>query len=191
MVAAGGCLSVLLAILSIPLLFFGLSSAEIEGVEPQITAMAVTAEAASPTGIAVVIENGEAVIFPAALAEAQGVGLWLNSEFSDYWTPQAADVLAFEAGLAEFLENSGNTMLEFGNETPVWERLDRYQRQYIGLVVDGQQVVYGNFFCGGNTHFDDWRGHFVTVMDGGNCFFSLAYDPQTGEYQHLMVNGVA
>lgn len=119
-----------------------------------------------------------------------GVASWVagSGQTVEYWTPSKDDVLALENGLADFLQNeSGKFYVQ--EEPPVWERLDGYNRQYIGLTVDGRKFIYANFFC--DDAAKDWRKDFVLVMDGGSCFFQFKYDPRKGEFFDLRVNGSA
>jgi hypothetical protein len=128
------------------------------------------------------------VIFPEALAKEQGSATWfLNSgQTAEYWTPSETDVPAVEKGLVSFLQNNSE---RFYAGTPVWEKLDDYNRQYSGIILDGKRTVYANFFCDSTGR--DWRKEFIFVLDGGACFFQLKYDPNSGEFFDLQVNGEA
>jgi hypothetical protein len=138
----------------------------------------------SGTGTFVSSDTFEGAIFSAEQAAAQGVGLWVNASAEDYWTPEVTDVLAFEDGLVEFLQTSDHYAID-----TILERLPEYKRQYVGLLEDGRRVLYANFFC--DTFGYDWGQEFVSVADGGACFFQLRYDVETGRYFDLMVNGEA
>jgi len=71
----------------------------------------------------------------------------------------------------------------------MWKQMGRYKRQYFGLVRDGRWIVYGNFFC--DAHGKDWLAQPVTVKDGGDCYFQVEYEPKTGRFSNLSVNGEA
>lgn len=128
------------------------------------------------------------VIFSEKLAEEQQLGTWLMSgnHRIEYWTPSEDDVVAIEDGLVPFLEQNSESF--FVRDIPVWERLDEYNRQYIGMLVDGQRIVYANYFC---DSVGDWQKEFVFVADGGDCFFQFQYDVDAAEYFDLQVNGSA
>lgn len=66
---------------------------------------------------------------------------------------------------------------------------DQYFAQFVGITRDGQPLIHANFFC--DDFGMDWRSDIVIVCDGGSCFFSVEYDPATGAYQNLMINGEA
>jgi hypothetical protein len=125
------------------------------------------------------------VIFPAKNAAKIEIVSWLF-ESDGYWTPSVDDILKVEENIAEYLSQNPN---KFYWQPPVWQRLDEYQRQYIGLERGGKQIIYGNFFCkGGN---NNWRYEFVFAIDGGDCYFQVEYDLERGLFIKLLVNGEA
>jgi hypothetical protein len=128
------------------------------------------------------------VIFSETLAEEQQLSTWFlfGDESIEYWTPSEQDVIAIEDGLIPYLEQNAERF--YVRDIPVWERLDDYNRQYIGILVDGRRIVYANYFCDSVV---DWEKEFVIVMDGGDCFFQFQYDLDTAEYFDLQVNGSA
>jgi hypothetical protein len=142
--------------------------------------------ACSPTASSL---QGEGwVIFPAEHAEEQKLGSWLATGDGEieYWTPSESDVLALEAGRAAYLQDHADRFYE---GVPVWERLNEYNRQYIGIILGEKKIIYANYFC--DSIETDWRKDFVFVLDGGDCFFQFKYDVDTAEFFDLQVNGVA
>lgn len=129
------------------------------------------------------------VIFSAEQSSEWKIGSWFtqNSEDMEYWTPTEENVLAVEKELASYLQENPDQFYETG--TPVWEKLDEYNRQYIGIILDGKQIIYANYFC--DSVETNWRKDFVFVMDGGDCFFQFKYDVETAEFFDLQINGVA
>jgi hypothetical protein len=125
------------------------------------------------------------VIFSAEQTEKiqDEIAAWLFVS-DGYWTPAVDDILKIEENIAEYLIQNANN---FHWQPPVWERLDEYQRQYIGLERDGQQIIYGNFFCeDGN---NNWNKEFVFAIDGGECYFQVEFDVESGLFIKLRVNG--
>ncbi len=128
-------------------------------------------------------------IFSESQARETGIADWFaqNGESTDYWTPTESDVLAIENQVVSFLqENSDAFRLQ---ESPVWERLNKYNRQYLGIILGEKKIIYANFFC--NSFESNWHKEFVFVLDGGSCFFQFKYDVNTGEFFDLQVNGEA
>ena len=103
-----------------------------------------------------------------------------------FWLLQAADVERFETGLRAFLQNHRNP-----DAPKVMAQLPQYYRQYAGIVQDGRHLIYANFFC--PQYLDrvavDWQREWIQVDDGGACFFQVLFEPSTGEYVQLSVNG--
>ena len=127
--------------------------------------------------------SANSVIFTAEQSQAQLYFIAPNA--TGAWQPSAADVAQLEADLPAFLQSAENPWLR--TDPPIWERAPDYMRQYLGIVENGQEVIYANFFC---SDFDlDWQEEFVLVMDGGDCYFQVKYNPTTGEFYDFSVNG--
>jgi hypothetical protein len=75
-------------------------------------------------------------------------------------------------------------------DAPVWERLGNYNRQYVGIILEGRKVIYASYLCqnGADT---EWQEQFIFVADGGACYFHFKFDTSTGEFYDLLVNGEA
>jgi len=100
-------------------------------------------------------------------------------------TPSEDDIITLESGLGIYLQNNPDRFYE---GAPVWERLDKYNRQYVGMILDGKKIIYANYFC---ESVETWRKDFVFVLDGGDCFFQFKYDVDSAQFFDLQVNGVA
>jgi hypothetical protein len=136
------------------------------------------------------IQGERWVIFSAEQAREQGIGEWFvqNGQTAEYWTPSEDDVLELENGLRSYLAEINSDRFD-QQKTPVWERLDEYNRQYVGIILDGKRTIYANYFC--DSIDTDWRNGFVFVMDGGDCFFQFKYDVDLAEFFDLQINGNA
>ena len=117
--------------------------------------------------------------------QAEEMASWLVGS-GNFWTPSVDNIFKLEDGLAEYLSQNSSY---FYRQPPVWQRLDEYQRQFIGLERGDRQIIYGNFFC--NNIGMDWRKILVIVDDGGDCYFQVEYDVESGLFIKLMVNGEA
>jgi hypothetical protein len=110
-----------------------------------------------------------------------------------FWTPAIADVVKLERRLPAFLRRSRQAQQApqpaGDKREPLWKRVPGYQRQYFGLVKQGRWIVRANFFC--DAHGKDWQREPVMVKDGGDCYFQLEYDPKTGRFSELAINGEA
>ena len=130
--------------------------------------------------------NGTWIIFPENRAEEMQVGTWLSADEGGYWTPTEENILLLEQKLDSFLRQNSES---FHRQPPVWEQLDNYKRQYVGLTIKEKRVIFGNFFCTDTGA--DWEKEWVFVLDGGDCFFQLQFDLERGTFTKLTVNGEA
>lgn len=132
----------------------------------------------------------QGVIFTADQAEEMGLDSWVGSglPFDGYWTPTEADVLALEDGVEAYLDSRGEQF--YDRQPPVEEWLPEFGRQYVGIVENGRQIIYANYFCDTDS-FSYWQEDLVLVLDGGDCYFQLYYDVAANEHYGLMVNGMA
>ena len=140
---------------------------------------------APPTAMPEAQLNPHGVIFTAeqAAASLRAIG----GNITDTWTPSNAAIAQFEAALPTFLQSAHNDWLR--PDPPIWERVPEYKRQYLGIVEAGEEIIYANFFC--KSLNESWHEQLVTVMDGGDCYFQLKYNPATGEFFDFSVNGEA
>jgi len=63
-------------------------------------------------------------------------------------------------------------------------RLTDYKRQYIGVISNGKKVLYLSFIHNWviKTDAQDWRHHWIAILDGGDLTWSVLYDPATGSF---------
>lgn len=149
---------------------------------------------ASRSTVALPAEGTRSTVLPESAAQllAHPCSRSGPPRFEKSWRPTRADIQALESRLdrISLLRSAG---LIRGEQI---ENPSRYYRQYVGLVVGGRKLIYLNAFCkkpedvvvrqGG-----DWRQNPIDVCDGGDCFWSAVYDPNSGEFSDLQVNGIA
>jgi hypothetical protein len=155
--------------------------------EAAASATPTVTEVAATENTILEVGGSEAVIFTAANAEEQGAELWFGFDAEDYWTPDEAEIIALEEGLEAFLrEEAGDTYPRLSEELP------SYKRQYFGIVNEGAREIFGVFFCASYyEYFDNWDKSLAAVNDGGDCFFELRYNVETGTLHGLSVHGEA
>lgn len=126
------------------------------------------------------------VAFSADKARADQMLDWLFPAEAEYWSPTEADIRALESGLPAYLQENKSAF--YMTETLIWERLDGYNRQYVGIVLEGRKVIYASYLCmnGADTQ---WKEQLIFVADGGACYFQFKFDTFTGEFFGLLVNG--
>lgn len=128
------------------------------------------------------------VAFSADKAQTDQMLNWLFPADADYWSPTKADVRALQSGLPAYLQENKSAF--YMTDAAVWEQLDQYNSQYVGIVLESRKVIYASYLCriGEDTN---WKANFIFVADGGACYFKLKFDTFTGEFYDLLVNGEA
>lgn len=118
-----------------------------------------------------------------SVENAQELGPLLGNDINEFWLPTEQDVAALEAALPDYL-TANDEMFE--NLPVLWERLSKYKRQYVGYLENGQRVIYVNYFY--NPPDNNWKKEFILVMDGGDSYFNLRFQVETGQFYGLEVN---
>jgi hypothetical protein len=131
--------------------------------------------------ILIPVPGREGVIFPAT-----HVPRFLTD--GGAWTPSAEDVAAGEQRLQAYLTTLPAS-LRNGAAQRIAARLDWYARQYLGVSWRGRRYLHINCFPAGRR--SDWQTRLVIMVDGGESYFHLLYDPESGEVSRLSINGVA
>jgi hypothetical protein len=117
-----------------------------------------------------------------ASASALDVERWIQVRGGS-WDPTAVALTQIETALKPALALAARNR----GRLPGWRE---YTFQYQGRkTLLGRQFVYVNAFC--NHESRDLAEDWVTVLDGGACYFSAKYDPETKQIYDLEVNGVA
>jgi hypothetical protein len=109
-------------------------------------------------------------------------GKYPNS--GNYWTITDFDFENLENRLEKYLREEA----DIGKYTNLPDKFRKYNRQYVGKIVEGKKVIFINFFC---RHFEYWKWDWVSIEDGGDCFFSIEYDIKTKKFSELWINGEA
>ncbi len=107
-------------------------------------------------------------------------------EFSDTWQPTGADIELMESRLPRVkgLRAKGCCMEGAQVEDP-----GHFYMQYVGIVVKGKRLIYINAFADDDPP-ESWKKEAYIVCDGGTDW-GVLYDPETGKFSDLAVNGVA
>jgi hypothetical protein len=104
------------------------------------------------------------------------------NESNSFWIPTKDQILEAEDVIEKYLKDKPPT-----KSPKLWQKLTRYKRQYVGIVVDGSKRIYCNFYCEDRPLSDDP----LAVKDGGDCFFRVEYDIEKRKPYNLLINGDA
>jgi hypothetical protein len=123
---------------------------------------------------------------------------------NDAWQPSSADIDVLEKRLfliAKLVSTSGLVGIHIAHP-------ERYHRQYVGIRINGRNVIYVNAFvtepgAAGDAEvlkqagsgFEGlsglpaaWHEHLVNPCDGGSMFWGVDYDPKTHQFLDLSIN---
>lgn len=122
----------------------------------------------------------DGVIVPASAEDHYGKTHAAGKKITGCWTPDRAAIARLEAALPAFLEK-----VKPERSPGLHAKVPRYKRQYAGFLAGGRKI-FVSFFC---HEIDGWQTRPVLVRDGGDCFFQVVFDAETGALSDLMVNG--
>lgn len=123
------------------------------------------------------------------------------------WDPSPEQISALERdlpqALADIIATHPRTWQAVNNLVTAYADHDfvGYDRQYGGFLIGGRRLIYVSAFPHEERDFDgtdmmdmwrkgpDWRHHVVTVCDGGDKWFGVLYDPQTGRFEDFQFGG--
>lgn len=122
------------------------------------------------------------------------------NDFTDIWEPSAEDIKTMEKTLSKISGLRAKCCIEgLSIEDP-----SKWYLQYAGLVWKGRKVIYISAIgreqptdwvlsSDGKTHKevpnDKWKTFAIVICDGGNAW-GVIYDPKTGKFSDLSVNGI-
>ena len=67
-----------------------------------------------------------------------------------------------------------------------------FGRQYSGFTRDGKRLIWGSFYPVDHPSIAYMKpGSCWNTFDGGNAFWNVTFDPQTGTIIGFRVNGIA
>jgi hypothetical protein len=103
-----------------------------------------------------------------------------------FWTPTFDDVIAIDARLRDTLAASCDPQAR-----RIARRLPAYRGQFVGIVKSGRRLIAGNYLCSVYPDTMNLTRFWIVTSDGGECFFHFWYDPATGTFRDISVNGYA
>lgn len=121
------------------------------------------------------------VVFSAQRAEEQNLGIFTNTPINGYWNPSEIEINDMFVTLVKYLQSTDEDQ-NIGN-------LENYRHQHFGYISADKQYIYNNYFCDNFDTDVEWRTTFISVSDGGNCFFQAIFDVSNQEIINLYING--
>jgi len=105
-------------------------------------------------------------------------------KFQGTWKPTESDIQTMESRLSRI----SRLRTHSGIVGARIEHPERYNRQYLGIVIDDRKFIFINAFCDDKPP-DTWSESLIDVCDGG-CSWGVVYDVTAGGFSHLEMNGV-
>ena len=103
---------------------------------------------------------------------------------SQFWNPSVEQIQKLERALPGYVRSSQG-------RKPVIAETVEYHRQYVGIVVNGKHLIYGNFYPTSVSDTFDEKSTPVVVCDGGASFWGIVFEPESSVFLDLQVNGPA
>ena len=124
--------------------------------------------------------------------------------FTDTWEPGKSDIEKMESKLSDIKKLKVKDCCIQG---AVIEDPDAYYMQYAGIILDGHKLIYISAISksqptqlsaetvGGKEVLrevpsDSWKTNAFVICDGGNAW-GVLYDPASGKFFDLAINGIA
>lgn len=112
------------------------------------------------------------------------------SDVEGTWSPSEAEIAQLEKDLPKLARLKSSLCCLVGARI---NDPSSYFRQYLGLIIGGQRLIYINAFFDPAAHYDHspWLQRVVDACDGGSSFWGAMYDPKRRRFSDLAVNGMA
>jgi glutaminyl-peptide cyclotransferase len=109
-----------------------------------------------------------------------------DAEACGRWTPAKEDVFRLEHSLEPYLK-----WLEPSVTPRILQNLATYKRQYIGFSEAGRKKILVHSFAEGASKSLDWHKNVEVIFDGGDYFFKVIYDVESGTFSDFRISGYA
>ena len=101
---------------------------------------------------------------------------------SQFWNPSPEQIRKLESLLPQYLRHGTDRNPNIPDNV-------EYHRQYVGIVVDGKRLIYGNFYPASVSDLFDEKSMPVVVCDGSASFWGVVFEPESSAFLDLQVNG--
>ena len=106
---------------------------------------------------------------------------WIHVEGGN-WIPTPEEFSLIKQHMKAYVSNQAQAK---GRQLREWAS---YTFQYQGQIEKGKEFIFINAFCI-KTSGRPLNKLMLFVADGGPCFFNVRYDPETGQFFNLLING--
>lgn len=109
----------------------------------------------------------------------------------EFWTPASGEVDTVENDLISFFDGDDSMAAENHGMPPgtrkfILSNLDKYNGQYVGLVINSQKYVQGNFFIY-REKYSDWKDTWI-IHSFNSHYWSVLYNYDMKRIESFMYN---
>jgi hypothetical protein len=101
---------------------------------------------------------------------------------SQFWNPSPEQIQKLESLLPQYVRHGTDRNPNIPDNV-------EYHRQYVGIVVNGKRLIYGNFYPASVSDLFDEKSMPVVVCDGSASFWGIVFEPDSSAFLDLQVNG--
>lgn len=101
---------------------------------------------------------------------------------SQFWNPSPEQIQKLESLLPQYVRHGTDRNPNIPDNV-------EYHRQYVGIVVNGKRLIYGNFYPASVSDLFDEKSMPVVVCDGSAYFWGIVFEPDSSAFLDLQVNG--
>ena len=101
---------------------------------------------------------------------------------SQFWNPSPEQIRKLESLLPQYVRHGVDRNPNIPDNV-------EYHRQYVGIVVNGKRLIYGNFYPASVSDLFDEKSMPVVVCDGSASFWGIVFEPAASVFLDLRVNG--
>jgi hypothetical protein len=125
---------------------------------------------------------------------ASEFGVLFDKGLTGFWEPSVNDAAKAEGCIRRYLvsvqDDPNLDAYQKENVVFILNNLEEYQRQYVGILVDGEKRIGCNLFLSDHS-FADWERVPVFLIDGGKYFWQIEYDLPKDECINFYIHGEA
>lgn len=106
-------------------------------------------------------------------------------QFESTWVPTKEQIAELESHLKDVESLNSELCCLPGASV---DNVANYYLQYVGIILNGRQLIYINAFHRNWGEPKDWREQPEGICDGGENFWGVLYDPETKQFFDLAFN---
>ncbi|MCI0504492.1 MAG: hypothetical protein L0Z73_00135 [Gammaproteobacteria bacterium] len=120
------------------------------------------------------------IVLFAMAVNATAENIWVMAK-GGVWEPKESTLTAMKSGVESYVKNEAKKQKQ---QLLDW---NEYMFQYLTVEVKDKKSILINAICGKRNPQE--LENFYLTAGGGNCYFSLEYNPEKKRYYDLFING--